>query len=97
MSITKADVEKVAKLAKLELSEEDKQKFTYQLAEIVDYISKLNELDTENVEPTYHVFGMTNVLREDHVQLWLTQEEALKNAPAKNKGFFSVPKVISHK
>lgn len=97
MSITNADVEKVAKLAKLEFSEEDKQKFTRQLSEIVAYISKLNELDTENVEPTYHIFGITNVLREDNVESWLTQEEVLKNAPAKKKGFFSVPKVISHK
>ncbi len=95
MPITVEDVEKIAKLAKLRFTEEEKQKFTEQLARIIAYVEKLNELDTERVPPTYHVLPLTNVTREDQVKPWLTQEEALANAPKKLKGYFSVPKVIS--
>ena len=77
MPITKSDVEKTARLAKLEFSEDEKEKFTHQLSEIVSYVEKLNELNTENVEPTYHVLGIKNVLREDKVEPWLTQKEAV--------------------
>ena len=95
MPITIEDVENIAKLARLRFSEEEKQKFTRQLAEIISYVEKLNELDTENVPPTYHVLPLTNVSRKDEVKTWLTQEEALRNAPKKFRGFFSVPEVIS--
>ena len=94
MSVTLSDVEKIAKLAKLDLSSQEKLKLADQMAEIVRYVEKLNELDTENIAPTSHVLDLKNVFREDKVQTWLTQDEALLNAPAKNKGFFSVPKVI---
>jgi len=94
MPITKEDVEKIAKLAKLEFTEEEKQKFTQQLAEIVNYVEKLKELDTDDVEPTSHVIELKNVLREDRVRKSLSQEEALANAPAKRRSHFSVPKVI---
>ncbi|MFQ6113435.1 MAG: Asp-tRNA(Asn)/Glu-tRNA(Gln) amidotransferase subunit GatC [bacterium] len=94
MSITIQDVEKIAALAKLEFSSEEKQKLAKQLDQIVAYVEKLNELDTESVPPTSHVIDLKNVLREDKVEEWLTQEEALRNAPAKKHGYFSVPKVI---
>ncbi|MFQ6003249.1 MAG: Asp-tRNA(Asn)/Glu-tRNA(Gln) amidotransferase subunit GatC [Candidatus Zixiibacteriota bacterium] len=94
MPITKEDVEKVAKLAKLEFSEEEKEKFTHQLAQIVRYVEKLNELDTDDVEPTFHVLDIKNVLREDKVLSGLSPKEALANAPAKKDNYFSVPKVI---
>ena len=94
MSVTLSDVEKIAKLAKLDLSSQEKLKLADQMAEIVRYVEKLNELDTENIAPTSHVLDLKNVFREDKVQTWLTQDEALSNAPAKNQGFFSVPKVI---
>ncbi|MDZ7261839.1 MAG: Asp-tRNA(Asn)/Glu-tRNA(Gln) amidotransferase subunit GatC [candidate division KSB1 bacterium] len=94
MAITLKEVETVARLAKLHFSEEEKEKFTHQLAEIVTYMEKLNELNTDEVEPTSHVLDIKNVFREDKVEPWLTQEEALANAPAKKQGFFSVPKVI---
>ncbi len=95
MAITVADVEKIAKLAKLRFSAEEKEKFTRQLAEIITYVEKLNELDTENVPPTYHVLNLTNVFREDQVQPWLSPEEATANAPKKLANYFSVPKVIA--
>ena len=94
MSITIEDVEKIAKLAKLKKSQEEKEKFTQQLGDILKYMEKLNEVDTENVEPTHHVHDVTNVFREDKVEPWLSQEEATANAPKKFKGHFSVPKVI---
>ena len=95
MPITVKDVENIAKLARLQFSGEEKQKFTKQLADIIAYVEKLNELDTENVPPTYHVLPLTNVKRRDEVRPWLKQDEALRNAPKKFKGFFSVPEVIS--
>jgi len=94
MSITIQDVEKIAKLAKLKLTPEEKEKFTKQLTEILNYMKKLNEVDTEGVPPTYHIHEVTNVFREDEVKTWLTQEEATQNAPKKHNGYFSVPKVI---
>ncbi|MFQ5770156.1 MAG: Asp-tRNA(Asn)/Glu-tRNA(Gln) amidotransferase subunit GatC [bacterium] len=94
MPITIQDVDKVATLAKLHFSSEEKQQLARQLDQIVMYIEKLNELDTENVEPTSHVIDLKNVFREDKSEDWLTQEEALQNAPVKKKGYFSVPKVI---
>ncbi|MBD3289506.1 Asp-tRNA(Asn)/Glu-tRNA(Gln) amidotransferase subunit GatC [candidate division KSB1 bacterium] len=96
MAITKSDVERIAKLAKLDFSDEEKMNFTHQLSEILGYMEKLNELDTEEIEPTSHVLGIQNELREDRQESWVSQEEALKNAPKQKKGFFSVPKVIAH-
>ncbi len=94
MSVTLQEVENIARLAKLSFSEEEKEKFTVQFNQILGYIEKLNELDTDNVEPTDHVLDLYNVFREDEVKTWLTQEEALANAPNAKHGFFSVPKVI---
>ena len=95
MSISIADVEKIAKLAKLRFSEDEKIKVTKQLDEILRYMEKLKEINTENITPVYHVHEITNIVREDKVKSWLTQEEALANAPKKHEGHFSVPKVIS--
>jgi len=94
MSVTIEEVENIARLAKLSFSDEEKIKFTEQFNQILQYMEKLNELDTENVPPTFHVLELYNVFREDKVKPWLTQEEALHNAPKKKDGFFSVPKVI---
>ena len=95
MAITIAAVEKIAKLAKLKFSKDEKEKLTEELAQIIAYVEKLDELDLENVPPTSHVLDIKNVLRDDKVRPGLNQEEALINAPAKHGGFFSVPKVIS--
>lgn len=92
--ITKKDVEYVAKLARLKLSEKEKEKFAKQLDQILKYVDKLNELDTEKVKPTSHVLPLKNVFREDKVGKSLKVEKVLENAPEKAKGFFKVPKVI---
>ncbi|HEA47149.1 MAG TPA: Asp-tRNA(Asn)/Glu-tRNA(Gln) amidotransferase subunit GatC [bacterium] len=92
--ITKKDVEYVAKLARLKLSEKEKEKFTKQLDQILKYVDKLNELDTKKVKPTSHVLPLKNVFREDKIKKSLEVEKTLENAPEKARGFFKVPKVI---
>jgi aspartyl-tRNA(Asn)/glutamyl-tRNA(Gln) amidotransferase subunit C len=94
MAVTINDVEHIAKLARLEFSQEEKEKFMGQLNQILQYVEKLNELDTSNVEPLSHVIELQNVFRPDEVQPSIPAEEALKNAPAKKDTFFKVPKVI---
>jgi len=94
MSVTIKDVEHVAALARLSFTDEEKQKLTAQLNEILRYMEQLNQLDTENVEPLSHVIELKNVFREDVLRPSLPREEALKNAPAKTEEFFKVPKVI---
>ena len=94
MPVSREDVEYVAKLARIELTEDEKLTLTSQLNSILDHIEKLNELDTEGVEPTFHVLDVTNVFREDAVRPSLPSEEVLKNAPARDGDFFKVPKII---
>ena len=92
--ITKKEVEYVAKLAKLEFDEREKEEFTSQLNSILDYFRKLNELDTEKVEPTAYVISMPNLLNEDEVKPSLPQNEALANSKYVKKGYFKVPKIM---
>lgn len=87
-------VKHVAHLARLAVTEEEAEKFTQHLDAIIEYAELLNELDTDNVEPTTHVLDIKNVLREDHARSWLTQEDALKNAPQQRDGQFRVPSII---
>lgn len=94
MAITLKDVEYAAKLAKLELTKEEKVTFQRELDKIIKYVDQLNELNTENVPVTSHVIPMQNVLREDEVLPSLSTDQALANAPRKKDGFFRVPKVI---
>ncbi len=94
MSVTIKDVEHVAALARLSFSEEEKQKLTAQLNEILRYMEQLNTLDTSNVEPLSHVIELQNVFREDTLRPSLPREEALKNAPSHTEEFFKVPKVL---
>jgi len=84
----------IALLARLELSEEEKDLFSKQLGSIIQYIEKLNELDSGSVEPTAHVLPLHNVFREDEVQPSLPREMALQNAPERNEQFYRVPKII---
>ncbi|MCD6407834.1 Asp-tRNA(Asn)/Glu-tRNA(Gln) amidotransferase subunit GatC, partial [bacterium] len=88
------DVEYLGKLARIELSEEEKEKLENDLEKILEYISKLNEVNTENVPPTYHVLPVKNVFREDKVKESFPREELLKNAPDRTEEFFKVPKII---
>ena len=92
--ITIEEVEHVANLARLTFSEAEKEKLAEQLAEILGYIEQLNELDTENVEPTSHAIPVKNVVRPDVVSPSLTQDEALSNAPSSVDGLFEVPKIV---
>ncbi len=94
MPITLKDVEYVANLAKLELSQKERIKFQKELDNIIKYIDQLNELNTENIPITSHVIPLANVFREDRILLSLAQDKALANAPQKKNGFFKVPKVI---
>lgn len=94
MAVTLKDVEHVAKLARLEFSEQEKEKLVKQMNRILEYMEKLNELDTSKVEPLLHVIPLTNVFREDKAKPSLPVSEILKNAPAKTDKFFKVPKVI---
>ena len=82
------DVDNVAKLANLPLSDADKKKYSEQLAQILDYVDQLQKVDTKGVEPTYNVTGQTNVFRADEVANSLSQEQALQNATNTKQGFF---------
>ncbi|HUU50565.1 MAG TPA: Asp-tRNA(Asn)/Glu-tRNA(Gln) amidotransferase subunit GatC [Nitrospinota bacterium] len=94
MKITKKEVEHVAHLARLELKEKDKEKFTEQLSDILTYVEKLNELDTKNTEPTSHVISIENVFKEDVIKDSISLDEALNNSPEKEHKHFKVPKII---
>jgi aspartyl-tRNA(Asn)/glutamyl-tRNA(Gln) amidotransferase subunit C len=94
MTIDKETVEKVAHLARLELSESEKQDMIQDMSKILDFMAKLNELDTTGVEPLIYMTDGANVLREDVVKQEITHEEALENAPKHDKDYFLVAKVI---
>jgi len=95
MSVTKEDVEYIAALARLKFREEELENFTHQLNQILSYVEKLNELDTENVQPLTHPIENINVFRNDELKPSISTEEALKNAPDRTEEFFKVPKVIN--
>lgn len=94
MKISLEEVSHIARLARLHLSQEEKEKFSSQLNNILTYMEKLNELDTSNIEPTSHVIPLKNVFREDRLEPSLSSEEALKNAPDRSDNFFRVPRII---
>ena len=91
---TQIDIDYTAKLARINLTQEEKTKFSGQLDSIIGYIEKLEELDTNGVEPTAHPHPVENVWQEDVVKSSLPVEEALKNAPAQRNNMVVVPKVI---
>ena len=91
--ITKDQVEHVAKLARLSLTEEEKELYTEQLSKILDYIDQLNEVNTKGVEPMTQPIPIVNVMREDVVKKEFSREDILKNAPHEEYGFFRVPKI----
>ena len=94
MKLNRKDVEHVALLSRLELSETELGKFTGQLDAILEYIDVLNQVDTSAVEPMAHVLEIRNVMRADEVQPSLPREAALQNAPEAEDGFFKVPKIV---
>lgn len=84
----------IARLARLELSPDEEEKFTQQLGRILSYVEKLRELDTTDVPPTSHVLSLKDVLREDELSFSLSPEEALFNAPSRKDNWFKVPKIV---
>lgn len=88
--ITKDDMKHLEQISMIKLTEEEEAKFTPQLESVLDYVEKLDEVDTNGVEPTSQVTGKTNALREDVVLPSLTQEQALQNAPEKENGYFKM-------
>ena len=94
MKITKKDVLDTAELARLEFKDDELDKFTHQLEDILEHIEDLNELDTKNIPPTSHVLNISTPEREDVVEELLNTEEVLQNAPESVDNFFVVPKVI---
>jgi len=92
--IDQAQVRKVARLSRLDLTEAEIEEFTDQLCAILDYVEKMNELDTENVEPLAHCLPVSNVFREDSVKESLGTENTLANAPQRDGEFFKVPKIL---
>jgi len=94
MAIDRKDVEHVAVLARLRLSEAEVDRFTMQLSQILSYVEKLDELDTEDVPPTSHVLDMKNVFREDIPREPTPREDILRNAPDATEEYFRVPRII---
>lgn len=94
MNITKKDVEHIALLSRLKLTEEEKETFVKQLSGILTHVEKLNEVNTNGIEPTSHVVKMHNVMRDDAVTVSLPVEKVLANAPDSTEEFFRVPKII---
>ena len=94
MKIDEAQVRRVALLSRLELSDQEVSQLSTQLSAIFEYIEKLNELDTDNVEPLAHCLPIHNVLRDDVPRPSLSNDEALANAPEREDEYFKVPKIL---
>lgn len=95
-TLKREDILHVAKLAKLKLTEEEIDTYLKQLSSVVDYIGKLNEIDTNKVEPVSHITGLTNVTAEDDIEnkRQLSQKEALQNAKTTKNGFIKVKAIF---
>ena len=91
--VSKEDIEYVAKLAKLSLTDDEKEKFVPQLGDIINFANKISELNTDNVQPTQHILETNNVFRKDEIIPSYKREEILKNAPEKEAGCIIVPGV----
>ncbi len=94
MTITREEVEHVAQLARLHLEESELQKMTKQLDNILSYVAKLDELDTEGIPPTTHAFSVSNAFRKDVVKDSLAQKDALVNCAKQNEEAFIVPRIL---
>jgi aspartyl-tRNA(Asn)/glutamyl-tRNA(Gln) amidotransferase subunit C len=92
--ITKEDVEHISWLASIKIEDEEKDEFVEQFNTILEYFHQLDEVDTDGVEPTYRVVDLANIFREDVARKSLSQEEALKNAPRRENGYFKSPRIV---
>lgn len=93
--ISKKEVEKICDLANINVDESEKEKFAEELGDILTYVEKLDELDTDGIEPTAYPVPLRNVLREDKVGKSLAKEKAVENAPEKYKNQIKVPPIMS--
>ena len=94
MTFSREEVERIARLARLALSEAEKEQFARQLGEVLRYMERLGEAATEGVEPTSHAVDLRNVMRDDVPEDPLAGEDVMRNAPASSDGMFLVPRVI---
>ena len=94
MQLTPEEVDHIALLARLDLSPAERERATRELSQILDHFQQLGELETDDIEPTSHVFPVVNVLRQDEVRTGLAREAALQNAPEQAGGMFQVPRVV---
>ena len=95
MKITDKEIDRIASLAKLEFKDDEKQEIRDDMNKILTFIEKLNELDTDNVEPLLFMNDEVNTLRPDEARIDITQKEALKNAPQKDSDYIKIPKVLN--
>ena len=87
-------IDHIAMLARLDLTSEEKEIFSKQLSSIIEYVDKLNELDTTSIKPTAHVLPIKNIFRDDKLKSSLPKDKALQNAPGRTDDFYRVPKII---
>ncbi|MCX6674921.1 MAG: Asp-tRNA(Asn)/Glu-tRNA(Gln) amidotransferase subunit GatC [Methanothrix sp.] len=92
--ITREDVEHISWLASIKITEEEKDEFVGQFNSILEYFHQLDEVETEGIEPTYRVVDLANVFRDDTTSKSLSQEEALRNAPRRENGYFKSPRIV---
>jgi len=92
--ISQEEVEHIAWLAHIDLTEEEKALFTEQFNKILDFFKNIDQADTKNVPPTYHVLDLVNIYRSDEAKESLSKDESLENAPRKEEGFFKSPRIV---
>ena len=97
MKVNNKLVEYLAHLSRLDFDDDSKEKMKFDFEKMLDFVAKLEEVDTENVEPLSYMSSELNVLREDKVEQLLTQEQALQNAPVNDTDYIRIPKVIDSK
>lgn len=94
MAITKKDVEYIANLSRLTITEEEKEEYTKQLSEILEHVNRLQKLDTDNIEPTFYTVEMKNVMRDDVNEPVVDRQKVFDAAPSIENNGFKVPKII---
>ena len=97
MKVNNKLVEHLAHLSRLDFDDDSKEKMKFDFEKMLDFVAKLEEVDTDNVEPLSYMSSELNILREDKVEQVLTQEQALKNAPVNDTDYIRIPKVIDSK
>ena len=93
-NISKEEIEHIAELAHIQLNEKEKEVFTDQFNDILDFFNEIDKVNTDGVPPTHHTLSVSNVYREDKITPSLSKEDALKNAPKKERGYFKAPRII---